>query len=290
MANKPPSTKRSGGPKTAAGKSAIAHNAIKTGAYSNLVVLPGEMESEFHELLQQFQHDFSPQDVAESAMVRELAVVTWKQLRLERMQHSILLSVLERRVGSDDLRNKANFTCSAEAMDIFERYDEPMLAESAPVHSQKIDLTEALLDDPSPETLAPLKAQFVGLYEHMKEDFKGSFSDESELDKLILETYLNDKNGLAHPYLTMKLKPEQDFSNSLIWVHENHQKIKQAIQTVKAQRVMEVMQNVLSARVYDDLQRSFYRTLSELRRHQSWRYSQRIVEMTPTPALMTEAK
>ena len=56
-------SKRTGGPKTEAGKMASAKNAIKTGAYSTLIILPGESEKDFQELEEQFVRDFSPEDI-----------------------------------------------------------------------------------------------------------------------------------------------------------------------------------------------------------------------------------
>ena len=86
-----PKTPRSGGPKTAAGKAVASVNSLKAGIYSNVVVLPGEDETEFNQLEAQFIQDFSPQDIAELTMVRELATVVWKKHRLEllekRFQH-----------------------------------------------------------------------------------------------------------------------------------------------------------------------------------------------------------
>jgi hypothetical protein len=280
-----PKPKRSGGRKTAAGKLAVSHNAIKTGAYSSLAVLPGEQESEFQELLQQFQHDFKPQDVAESAMVRELAVLTWKQLRLERMQHTILIHNLDRPVFSDELRQKTGFSCSSEALEIFHTYDSQSLAKCAPVHAEQVDAIQDLLAQPDPKSLAKLKKQFPGLYEKIQNDFTGLFKNQAELDQLILESQLNNAHDEERPYLEVKLQPFLDFSKRLVWVREHEERFKHSLQTVKAQRVMEVMQNVLSARVYEDLQRAFYKTLTELRRHQSWRYTQRTIDMAAAAQL-----
>jgi hypothetical protein len=42
---------------------------------------------------------------------------------------------------------------------------------------------------------------------------------------------------------------------------------------------MNLLQGKLSSRVYDDLQRAFYRTLGEFKRHQTWRRAQRVVDV-----------
>jgi len=83
-----PRRKRSGGPQTEEGKKATSRNALKTGAYSSLIILPGESEDDFRALEEQFISDFSPRDIAEAAMVRNLAVITWKKLRVEKLEHA----------------------------------------------------------------------------------------------------------------------------------------------------------------------------------------------------------
>ena len=81
-----PRPRRSGGPQTAAGRQAVAGNAMRTGAYAAQVVLPGEDLVHFQELEQQFLHDFVPADVAQSALVHQLAVITcsnWGQIPIK---------------------------------------------------------------------------------------------------------------------------------------------------------------------------------------------------------------
>ncbi len=49
-----PKRKRSGGPKTEAGKLAASGNSIKTGAYSSIVTIPGESQEGFQSLYEEF--------------------------------------------------------------------------------------------------------------------------------------------------------------------------------------------------------------------------------------------
>lgn len=88
--------KRTGGPKTQAGKIASSKNALKTGAYSGTVILPGEQEEQFRELESSFVNDFRPADTAEAAMVHDLAVLTWKKLRLDKLEQRVILEKLNR--------------------------------------------------------------------------------------------------------------------------------------------------------------------------------------------------
>ena len=104
MAKTAPVTKsrRSGGPKSEEGKRASSRNALRTGVYSSMIVLPGEDESAFRELEEQFIRDFDPRDIAESAIVRELATITWKKLRLEKLEQSSFLRAMNAPINDYD--------------------------------------------------------------------------------------------------------------------------------------------------------------------------------------------
>jgi hypothetical protein len=68
----------------------------------------------------------------------------------------------------------------------------------------------------------------------------------------------------------------------LNWVEENSEQIKLAAIKAKEERLLRVIQNPGKTRVNEDLSRSFFKTLSELRRHQQWRRKMSIVDITPS--------
>lgn len=74
---------RSGGPRTGEGKKISSSNSFKTGVYSNTLILPGEDESQFRQIEEQFARDFHPENMAEIAMVHDLAVLAWKRFALK---------------------------------------------------------------------------------------------------------------------------------------------------------------------------------------------------------------
>lgn len=98
-----PKRKRSGGPRTEDGKQLASANSVKTDAYSSMVVLPNENEQDFLDLQNQFVADFMPEDIAELSMVQELASILWKKLRLEKLEKSAFLQVLNVPCTSLDL-------------------------------------------------------------------------------------------------------------------------------------------------------------------------------------------
>ncbi len=98
--------KRSGGPRTAAGKAITSRNAIQTGAYSTTVILPDESEEEFKELEAQLARSYPSRDAAVIAMVHDLAVIIWKQSRLQRLEHAAVTRVLNKPITVFELASE----------------------------------------------------------------------------------------------------------------------------------------------------------------------------------------
>ena len=65
------------------------------------------------------------------------------------------------------------------------------------------------------------------------------------------------------------------------FVGNNLAKIKAAVTNVKEKRLLDLIQVQGVMRAHDDLSRAFYRTLSELRRQQSWRQKIGVIDVTP---------
>lgn len=79
-------SKRSGGPRSEAGKIAASQNAIKTGAYARTMILPGESAEEFEALLEDLRMDFSPVNILENKLVDQMAGLIWKLSRLDKIE------------------------------------------------------------------------------------------------------------------------------------------------------------------------------------------------------------
>ena len=97
-------TNRTGGPRTEEGKAITSKNALKTGAYSKAIVLPGEEESDFLELQKQLAEEFQVVGLLEQTLIADLAASIWKQLRLKQIEKNYFLTQLERRPTPSELR------------------------------------------------------------------------------------------------------------------------------------------------------------------------------------------
>lgn len=276
-----PKTPRSGGPKTAAGKAVASANSLKAGIYSNVVVLPGEDEAEFNQLEAQFIQDFSPQDIAELTMVRELAVVVWKKHRLERLALSASLKVLNQPIEEGDYRRhglKIRATAwywinHLDALDDTTVDIEAAMEEEAILYLDRelyaADLEEMKLSSPHLYKAILVSAENAGF-----------FTEESSSEALAALMVIT-KESESIQFVQVAIASVNKRAEDIGWAHGNADKIRAAVASVKAQRLLGLMELEKPRRVSDDLSRIFFRTLSELRKHQQWRQARNTVDVTP---------
>ena len=272
-------TKRRGGPKTAEGKLAVSQNALKTGVYSSLAVLPNENPEEFNQLVDQFKHDFHPADVIESSLVQELATLTWKKLRLEKLEQAVFVKKLNAPITMKEL-----IDCGLKFDQ--DRYD---------FWSESTKLEDDVLQN-AQVTLAVIKPNMrVGISEDLLLEIKtlNPMIHEAMIDCYRQEDPLADLEisdfDLVDKVVRHNKQPEQ-FLTSLvlqryvlwyeaaIWCTNNHGKINDAIEQIKQERLLNMMQSGAVLRANDDLSRSVMGTLSEFRKHHEWRIKNRLVD------------
>lgn len=274
-------SKRGGGPKTPEGRLTASANAIKTGAYSRHVVLPGESEQDFQELLAQFNRDFLPSDVAEASIVRELAVLTWKRLRLERLEYSAFLDAMNEPIQDWQLSSKK--------VPVMPGIDW-LIGDLSVVTPELVNDSQHLLV--ALKRLAgsvSLATDFASLpAEHPKvfQAFVDLASDYYVFNgvgpvtpQLLQQQDLvyeeRRRNFVEVAIIKLKAKAEQ-----VLFVNSRLDKFKQAVASIKEARMLVQIRKEGAQRVSDDLGRAFFRTLAELRRQQKWRQEVGTIDVT----------
>lgn len=271
-----PKSRRSGGPKTVEGKLASSRNAVKTGAYAVQALLPGENEEEFRELEQLFVEDFSPSGISEASQVHALAVIVWKKLRLEKLESRHIR----------DLLNK--FPKSSEFSVVgFDKY--PQSAEEWVNHPEKI--ADLNLDEVQSGywALASLKKH------RFDEDEMQDFQKElpvifKRLQNLLVELGVKDLSisGMVGTryHFGADTRPIEDAADKLmeqlqgeIWAIQNEELLLEVRQQIRDKRLMEYLNMSRSQRVADDLDRSYFKTLDELRKLKEWRKKQSVIDI-----------
>lgn len=276
-----PKRKRSGGPQTDAGKQASSRNALKTGAYSSLIVLPGESEEDFKALEEQFLHDFSPRDIAEAAMVQNLAVITWKKLRVEKLEHAGLIRLLN---NNFELPEYFQIKFDFQGHDPERALGLARLTESDHIPDWKVGfklLRKFSKQGATEKELDQLQNDAALVYEFLLEAARElGVEGRGHLawSKLQVTNALNETNDFVTKFskkFLIKYKEQE-------WVIEHFDMLKAMVVDIQESRLLKFIKSGSAQRVYDDLDRAFYKTLSELRRHQQWRRDMQAIDVTPT--------
>ena len=271
-------SKRSGGPQSDEGKQMSSRNALKTGAYSKVVILPGEDESEYRELEAQFIRDFAPRDIAEGAMVRELTVLTWKKIRLDQLEHRAVLQTLNKPLASYELGSAFVMRPDAEwVIGSLEFLTQEYFQECS---KKKSVAQELLLSTVTPQVLESLKKKHLSVYEDILDEASEYHADDLSHEALCKDTIAGD-DGQQKDFLHFIIKNQIEEYDDLIWAFEHLDQIQLAIVEAKDGRLIDLIQRDKTSRAREDLSRSFFRTLSELRKHQHWRYQREAIDVSP---------
>ena len=279
-----PKPQRSGGPQTAAGRQAVAGNALRTGAYAAQVVLPGEDPAHFQELEQQFLHDFAPADVAQSALVHQLAVIIWKKLRLDRIEHSNFLGFMHREFLQLELAPVAHLLPPVGALAWVNAMRHHTVAERDAI-ATALQLAITLSAVPAggypPDTLDHIKAQAPRLYQHLQLHAAEFNQPIPESDWLTTEVCGDDAQDVV--YLTHGCASFCEVHDAGQWLLHHREEAEAAIRQLQEKRILMAMNQSGLNRIHDDLDRAFQRTLGELRRQQNWRRDRATVTVAVSP-------
>lgn len=284
-----PSYKRSGGPQTPDGKLAVSKNALKSGAYSTALLLPGESEADFQELYESLLTELQAEGVLESTLVRDLAVLTWKRLRVEQIEHRLILSKLELPASPEELfesglTRRSDFEL---ALPHLERLKE----ENRNKFLGQKQVGEGLID---PKTravfVATIQQKSPNTYQRLVNwcNVRGDRELTSNID--IIRLSMAEKSAAAtgdYAELIMLLGARLgerllDEANALIYALDHIDQVRTAEQRVKDLRLSGLILAEAPSRAKDDLSRNFYRTLKELRTQQLWRRQNQVIDVIPS--------
>ena len=271
---------RTGGPRTEEGKAITSKNALKTGAYSKAIVLPGEEESEFLELQKQLAEEFQVVGLLEQTLIADLAASIWKQLRLKQIEKNYLLTQLERRPTPLELREVGlNLPDAGDLM-----WNNPKMADHLrAVNEGRFEKNlEALLSSgKTVETLFEIREMDTMLFEWLLSyaERSGLLVKTELMRRAIAQAFFGDTKS---PHLNQLASGIAQAAAAIVWLLKNQDDIDKSSQKVKDLRLLNFMQQEGVKRAQDDLSRGFYRTLSELRKQIEWRQKNSPIDVTPT--------
>lgn len=259
---------RSGGPQTAEGKATTSKNALKSGVYSSMVVLPGESEADFEELVDLFCQDLQATGPVELMYVRQLAGLAWKRMRLERLEHRVTLDRLARYPTLEEFK-KVNLKYPYGAENYvkgFKKFDEDEIEG----YRQRLEQIKGYIENGLGRVeLQRLETEDQSLFDWIAEIAEDWKCSNPTVERIMSAQYGSDrKKTPLLEHILDKIKHEIE---AILWMPDHQPEIDAAIAKVRDLRIMELMQMNVSKRAFDDLAREFDRVLAQLNKQQDWR-------------------
>ncbi len=284
-------SKRSGGPRSEAGKAVSSKNSIKTGIYSAQVTLPGESEDEFHELEQLLMEDFRPEGMAEALLVHDLAVITWKKRRLNRMEHAVMMGQLQAPITAEEffgagLPSREEFKWALENLDFLTK-------ENLAKYERHAKLVQGIgREEVRAQRIAEIQQNEPELFEWLSRLALELLDAEDRHDRegvpplvsLHVALQMNRDGDIENTIAELAVYLERTVTiqfEGLNYAMTHLDEIQLIGQIVKDKRHLALVGADGQSRAMDDLNRAFYRILKELRTHQEWGRRHRIIDVSP---------
>jgi len=275
-----PPSKRTGGPRSVEGKSAVSKNAGSHGVNAALVVIHGADAAEFEQLFHNLIGDFSPLGTAETLLVHRIAHVIRNQRRLEKFEHDQVTYAAMGMIAPKDILIKMQVAAeSTQYLVKLERMDELVGADLKTAQALNAECERYDLD--GDDFFSPFQA---------KNTFKLLFR---ELQERLPEPNLNvsDYFGFANPNPTDSMIHRAqgvicfliERSNAIIFVQSNGDEIRAAKSAIRAQRLTNARNLGRSHRYHTLLENQMFHALKELRAMQFWRVCRQLSAAVDNP-------
>ena len=273
-------SKSTGGPQTEEGKKIASRNSLKTGTYSKQIVLPNESLREFDQLVEQYQRDFYPKDTVEMMLVREMAVISWKKFRLEKLEHDYCKRQLAAQITLEEfLSIDSRFTkemhqywMDSEGSDAKEVETLIKMVEYVKPHRRRnVNVAQ----------LKHIKAEFKRLYDSILDVYRQANPlaiQDPTLEELVsTKVWLPDElEKYLVPSCIDKLLPQIE---AIVQCAKSREQIEEGVIQIRQERLLKMMQIGGVQRASDDLNRAMIRTVNEYRKHHEWRIQNRTEQL-----------
>lgn len=244
-------------------------------------MLPNENQEDFDQLSAQITHALKPADFVENSLAHDLAVITWKKLRLEKLEQAYFLKKLNEPITQEEF-NSCGLFMSDDHYQIWLEKTELFEAESKEFSELIKEIEPYLYKKISPKLLQRLSEKYSLLKQNLLHNYRVNIStlnsDPSYEDMAKLISTI-PSNGVKRYFTSLVFEKCLDHSKGYQWLNKNQEKIEAATQTIKEERLWKLSQVENYSRASDDLRSSFSKALNELRKHQEWRINHRLIDV-----------
>ena len=257
MNNLPGAVKRSGGPRTAAGKAASAYNALKFGAYTRNVFIDGESQQDFDRLKQALFDELQPQTLVQYALAEDVLTQLWRKFRIERYASNTLKEIAEREIGIADLIRDLGVEAS-DVVSSAKRITDAVRENGVDYYQlvlTKIQIAQYLYPKHCPDFTAFQQDHFE-VYQLMR---KRSWHPE-HLDKLITK---NEADSSGKTFWERELQSLGEWTEDWIRCFDCEVRLSKSIPRIINGRLYRHLISGDTDRATDDVTRALHRALAE---------------------------
>jgi hypothetical protein len=256
--------RKSTGPKTAAGKAIVSQNARTHGLLSRSLIIEGESQEEFSELLGLLVEEFQPIGLVEHALVERVGIALWRQRRLVRAE-SAEVSLNQERFSDDQKREVGQVLNLGSNVYIYIQApeDEPEERDIAFLKDKR-KMWQSLLDEEVADEDDP--------FAHLPEKLQRTLLKRRGVKASQIDSAVTSEFGSWAEMFEKKL----DHYESLI----KEQRIREVSRLVLQSQALPSKTDLL-ARYQTALDNDLYKALKVLHDVQAWRHSKALISATP---------
>jgi hypothetical protein len=232
--------------------------------------------------------------VTEFSLVHELTVLAWKKLRLEKIENNFLRGLLQASETPEEFY-AAGFP-RRDQIDWLLKDLSIFTPEFISKHKKELELAKSIRN---PETcgefLKTAQDKHFEFYERLKSAIRNPPGGEGEKVRLIVVSFAGSKNDRNDDISAVSIEKVLKFvieeSEAVIYVADRLPKLLQIKDLIRDRRLKNFMETSGVGRPYQELSRSFFKVLAELRKQQEWRYQKGLIDIAaeapvlPTPKL-----
>ena len=184
------------GPRSPAGKAAVSTNAVRHGLLSQKLILPGESQQDFDEMLMGLQAEVRPVGMVEQVLVERIATTMWRQRRLVAAESAKLNLTLVENRGL--LVKKVIAAARLDASD--EALVADLLADTSG-HAGVFSLMQELNDVSGQESLSTLRQRFPGIWSALQSE-AGCDNENMATQQQLITAHATSYHGSVERWLS----------------------------------------------------------------------------------------
>jgi len=255
---------KSTGPKSAAGKAVVSHNARTHGLLSRNLIVAGESQEEFSELLRLLVDEFQPVGLVEHALVERVGIALWRQRRLVRAE-SAEVSINQQRFGDQQTREVGKvLNLGYQVYESIKAPEDGSEEMDVAVPKDLRKLWKSLVDEKVADTEDP--------FAHLPEKVQRTLLEKFKVEASQIDSIVKAKFG---SWANM-FKTQVDRCELLI----ERQRIREVSRLVMQSQALPSKTDLL-ARYQTALDNDLYKALKVLHDVQAWRQSKTLISATP---------